>query len=63
MTRSRLPRPHASIKRHRLATRIWHWVNAVTIFIMIGSGIGILNAHPQLYWGRYGANFDPAVAR
>ena len=48
------------IKRHRLATRVWHWVTVVTMFIMIGSGIGILKAHPRLYWGRYGANFDTA---
>jgi len=52
--------PAGTIYRHRLATRIWHWVNAVTIFVMIGSGIGILNAHPRLYWGQYGANFDHA---
>ena len=50
------------IHRHRLATRIWHWVNAVAVFILIGSGLGISNAHPRLYWGRYGANFDPAWA-
>ncbi len=56
-----VPAPASGIVyRHRLATRIWHWVNAVTIFIMIGSGIGILNAHPRLYWGQYGANFDHA---
>ena len=48
------------IKRHRLVTRVWHWVTVVTMFIMIGSGIGILKAHPRLYWGRYGANFDTA---
>jgi Ni/Fe-hydrogenase b-type cytochrome subunit len=46
--------------RHRLATRIWHWVNAVTLFVMIGSGLMIFNAHPRLYWGQYGANFDHA---
>jgi Ni/Fe-hydrogenase b-type cytochrome subunit len=46
------------IYRHRLATRLWHWVNAVTIFIMIGSGLMIFNAHPHLYWGNYGANPD-----
>ena len=44
--------------RHRLATRIWHWLNALVIFIMLGSGLMILNAHPHLYWGQYGANFD-----
>ena len=46
------------IARHRLATRVWHWINAVCIFIMIGSGLMIFNAHPHLYWGQYGANFD-----
>jgi Ni/Fe-hydrogenase b-type cytochrome subunit len=52
--------PHAGsvIYRHRIATRLWHWTNAVTIFIMIGSGLMIFNAHPHLYWGNYGANFD-----
>jgi Ni/Fe-hydrogenase b-type cytochrome subunit len=44
--------------RHRLPTRIWHWVNAMTIFVMLMSGLMILNAHPRLYWGQYGANFD-----
>ncbi len=50
------------IRRHRLATRLWHWVNAVAIVVLIGSGLGISNAHPRLYWGRYGANFDQAWA-
>ncbi len=51
-----------TIRRHALATRLWHWVNAVAIIILIGSGLMILNAHPRLYWGRYGANFDSAWA-
>ncbi len=57
-----IPRMHAPvfIKRHTVATRIWHWVTVVTMFIMIGSGIGILKAHPRFYWGPYGANFDTA---
>ncbi|MDQ2878031.1 MAG: cytochrome b/b6 domain-containing protein [Pseudomonadota bacterium] len=55
-----LPRPARRLYRHKLPTRIWHWLNAVTIIIMIGSGIGILNAHPRLYWGAYGANYDHA---
>ena len=46
------------VKRHRLSTRIWHWINAVTIFVMLMSGLMISNAHPHLYWGQYGANFD-----
>ena len=50
------------IRRHGLVTRLWHWVNAVAVLILLGSGLGISNAHPRLYWGRYGANFDPAWA-
>ncbi len=48
----------ALVKRHRLSTRLWHWVNAVAVFIMLMSGLMISNAHPLLYWGQYGANFD-----
>ena len=54
------PPPGTPIRRHGLATRVWHWVNAVAVVILLGSGLGISNAHPRLYWGRYGANFDPA---
>ncbi len=54
--------PGSTITRHRLPTRLWHWVNAVAILVLIGSGIGILQAHPRLYWGRFGANFDTAWA-
>jgi Ni/Fe-hydrogenase b-type cytochrome subunit len=46
--------------RHRLVTRLWHWINALTVFVMIGSGLMIFNAHPRLYWGQFGANFDHA---
>lgn len=46
--------------RHRLPTRIWHWLNALTVFVLLMSGLMISNAHPRLYWGEYGANFDAA---
>jgi thiosulfate reductase cytochrome b subunit len=46
------------VKRHRLLTRLWHWTNAVAIFVMLMSGLMVSNAHPRLYWGQYGANFD-----
>jgi Ni,Fe-hydrogenase I cytochrome b subunit len=39
--------------RHRLSTRLWHWVNVVAIFVMLMSGLMIFNAHPMLYWGHY----------
>jgi Ni/Fe-hydrogenase b-type cytochrome subunit len=48
------------VRRHRLSTRVWHWINALTIFVMLMSGLMILNAHPRLYWGAYGANYDHA---
>jgi Ni/Fe-hydrogenase b-type cytochrome subunit len=48
------------VKRHGLSTRLWHWVNAVTLLILLMSGLMIFNAHPRLYWGHYGANSDKA---
>ena len=54
------PPPGAMVKRHRLSTRLWHWLNALLLYILFTSGLGIFNAHPRLYWGVYGANFDPA---
>lgn len=52
--------PPERVYRHRLPTRIWHWVNAVTLLVLLMSGLMIFNAHPRLYWGDYGANSDPA---
>jgi thiosulfate reductase cytochrome b subunit len=48
------------VRRHRLSTRLWHWVNALTLLVMAMSGLMIFNAHPRLYWGAYGANDDAA---
>ncbi|MDQ0839300.1 cytochrome b/b6 domain-containing protein [Sphingomonas faeni] len=56
------PPAGAIVPRHRFSTMLWHWVNAVAIFILLGSGLGISNAHPRLYWGMFGANFDHAWA-
>ncbi len=50
--------PARSAYRHRLPTRLWHWLNALSVFVMLMSGFMIFNAHPHLYWGQYGANFD-----
>ncbi len=51
-------RPGDLVHRHRLSTRLWHWTNAVTLLVMLMSGLMIFNAHPRLYWGEYGANLD-----
>ena len=48
------------IYRHKPATRIWHWANALAILVLLMSGAMIFNAHPRLYWGQYGANPDRA---
>ncbi|WP_226583266.1 cytochrome b/b6 domain-containing protein [Acuticoccus sediminis] len=57
------PKPARStlINRHSIATRLTHWVNALCIALLLLSGLQIFNAHPELYWGRYGADGDPAV--
>ncbi|MEO6092825.1 MAG: cytochrome b/b6 domain-containing protein [Novosphingobium sp.] len=48
------------VRRHRLSTRLWHWLNVLALVVMLMSGLMIFNAHPRLYWGEYGANPDPA---
>src|SRR5690348_5247691 len=48
------------IYRHRAPVRLTHWINALAILFLAGSGLNIFNAHPRLYWGRYGANSDHA---
>ncbi|MEW4447678.1 cytochrome b/b6 domain-containing protein [Qipengyuania sp. JC766] len=49
-----------SRKRHRLSTRIWHWVNLWAVVVLFMSGLNISNAHPYLYWGQWG--FAPEQA-
>jgi thiosulfate reductase cytochrome b subunit len=44
------PQPER-IYRHALPVRIWHWINALSLFILIMTGLQIFNAHPALYWG------------
>lgn len=48
------------IRRHSAAVRITHWINVLCISFLIMSGLQIFNAHPELYWGQYGADADPA---
>src|SRR5438309_4173 len=52
------PAPRRIADRHKLPTRLWHWLNALTVIVMLMSGLMIFNAHPHLYWGQFGANFD-----
>lgn len=48
------------MKRHRLSTRLWHWINLVCVVVLFMSGLTISNAHPRLYWGDWG--FAPEQA-
>tara|TARA_R110000868_G_scaffold56546_2_gene174928 strand:+ start:7418 stop:8455 length:1038 start_codon:yes stop_codon:yes gene_type:complete len=57
---SRKRPPHEIFYRHRLVTRLTHWLNALCVTVLLMSGLQILNAHPALYWGQFGADDDHA---
>jgi thiosulfate reductase cytochrome b subunit len=38
--------------RHAFPIRIMHWVNVISLTILLMSGLNIFNAHPSLYWGK-----------
>ena len=42
------------MRKHALSTRIWHWVNALSLIVLFMSGLNISNAHRNLYWGEWG---------
>ncbi len=54
--------PKWTIYRHRLPVRIMHWINVICLFVMIGSGLNIFNAHPALYWGKQSTFATPALS-
>ncbi len=51
-------RAREKIYRHTFLVRLTHWINALTVFLMIGSGLNIFNAHPRLFWGKAGSELD-----
>lgn len=55
------PQTREVIYRHKLITRITHWINSICVVLLLMSGLQILNAHPAFYWGQYGADDDPAI--
>jgi thiosulfate reductase cytochrome b subunit len=50
------------VQRHSLPTRVLHWVNALSVVLVLMSGLQIFNADPHLYWGQYGASPDRALS-
>ena len=53
-----MPAAKQVIYRHTVLVRLTHWINAIAIFLMIGTGLNIFNAHPALYWGQKGSELD-----
>ena len=37
------------VKRHHWVVRVTHWVSAIAIFVMVGSGWRIFNAYPAFH--------------
>lgn len=48
------------VSRHSAVVRITHWLNVLCLSFLLLSGLQIFNAHPRLYWGKYGADADQA---
>ena len=46
---------------HRLLVRLTHWLIALSVSILILSGVTILMAHPRLYWGTAGNDLMPPL--
>ena len=52
------PGDYEVIYRHTRVVRITHWINVICILLLLMSGLQIFNAHPRLYWGQKGSEFD-----
>jgi thiosulfate reductase cytochrome b subunit len=46
---------------HSALVRVTHWINSLSFFALIVSGIAILIAHPRLYWGETGSLGTPSL--
>jgi thiosulfate reductase cytochrome b subunit len=47
--------------RQSLVTRFTHWIHFLSFIGLAVSGVGILLAHPRLYWGETGGLGTPSV--
>lgn len=47
--------------RHSAIVRITHWVNTLSFFGLLVSGIAIILAHPRFYWGETGGVGGPSL--
>ena len=46
--------------RHRWPVRLTHWLNVLSLTILLMSGLMIFNAHPSLDWGRQSYSGRPS---
>ena len=46
--------------RHRWPTRLTHWINVLSLTVLLMSGLMIFNAHPALDWGKSSYNGKPS---
>lgn len=60
MTTEPAPPQAEILYRHTRIVRVAHWINALCFLMLLMSGLQIFNAHPRLYWGQYGADYDHA---
>ncbi len=48
--------------RHPIPVRLWHWLSAAAIVMLLFTGLNVLNIHPRLYWGEVGNESTLPVA-
>lgn len=46
---------------HSATVRVTHWITTISFLLLLLSGIGILLAHPRLYWGEAGGVGAPSL--
>ena len=47
--------------RHSLPVRLMHWINVLSLTVLLMSGLMIFNAHPALDWGKSSYTGKPPV--
>jgi thiosulfate reductase cytochrome b subunit len=47
--------------RHTATVRVCHWINVLSLTLLLMSGLQIFNFHPALYWGHNGHAGMPPV--
>jgi thiosulfate reductase cytochrome b subunit len=47
--------------RHSAMVRVTHWVNTLSFFGLLVSGVAIILAHPRFYWGETGGVGGPSL--